>query len=378
MVKVYFDAYEPIVQKTLEYVAELSASAPVAEERPVVVGGMAIQLYAFNQRPLLRPTSDVDILDVKNRAYEIFSQGIGVEAARYFKKSGYQVQPKRARDENELKIMKGQNAHAEELFFAHFTRYTPEMLELTGHVSIREAKNAREMSLPYNSSKTVKVKLIEDMIPYKIRRVRRSLEALTKSGEAEEPLHQALLQSADNAEWESLIGINLPQWCENLTLMQADLQKEVNGSVTKKTKYKLNKDLYDLCLLSEVILNNPSLFNRAYYLSAKREVEAMARLTSISLGSWKPTPGERLSIDYINISDPIREGATEDPYQIKIKGTTTTPVIFSSQTPLREEERRKLEAKLAENEQEQANMDLTQTTVRSILGEEWRMKRPRE
>jgi hypothetical protein len=277
MVRMFFDAHEPIVQRTLECIAEISNSLP-PDERPVIVGGMAIQLYAYDQRSLLRPTSDVDILDVMNHPYEEFSRGIGADAVPYLGSFGYQIQLKRARDQNELKIMKGQNAHAEELFFAHFTRYAEELFKSTKQVSLREASNARESRLPYDtSSGTVKLKLIEDIVPYKIKRIRTSLESLTKMGETEEPLHRALLLSAEEGDWESLAGFSLPQWCQNLTLMQADLQSDISeGSLQKRrTKYKLNKDIYDLCLLSQVISGKPSLFNRAYYLTAKREVDSI-------------------------------------------------------------------------------------------------------
>lgn len=274
MVRLFFDVHERIVQKTLESLADASLLMD-ATQRPVIVGGIAIQLYASDERGLLRPTSDVDIIDPQNSEYLDFVRGIGSTLRRDLREDGYQVQLKRGRDKNEVKIMHGQHEAATELFFAHLTRYSPEVFGRTKPVTEREVQNASTLELPYGQP--IKVKRIEDMLTHKIKRVRRSLRELAKMGALGEldPLYASLFSAAENSDWDELAKLELSAWCNGITKVQNAMVAHAAPDTSDKLRYKINKDLYDLCLLSRIIGGKPDLFNRAYFESAKREVDSI-------------------------------------------------------------------------------------------------------
>ncbi len=269
MVREFFDIQEKPVRDTLESLA--IAGAQEGESRLVLVGGMALQMYATTERDLLRPTSDIDVLDPANRSYEVFRGGIANSMIAELRKRGYAAQSKRGKAKNEVKVMKGQNARAQELFFAHFTRYSPETFKRIAQVTEREVAYAKELVLPYEGSQcTIKVVSPEDMIPYKLRRLKNYME----KERIEDPIYGVLLAQVEDFNWEELAKIDLRDWCERLTTMQSRIAGHNGETTPEKGRYVVNKDLYDFCLLARVFESRPELFNRAYLLQARDEVES--------------------------------------------------------------------------------------------------------
>lgn len=274
MVRAFFDVRESIVRDTLESIADASSGVPVAIV-PIIVGGIALQLYASDQRDFLRPTSDVDLLDPNNRSYEDFAATYGSVLRNSLRKKGYQIALKRGRSKNEVKVMKGQNANAEELFFAHSTRYQPNTFEISRKVFFRQVVNSREIELPYGLGKKVRVIRIEDMIPHKLSRIRYQIGKLQDLSPVEvDPFYSTLTRSAEALDWDAFAGLDLSQWCGSLTSMQNALVTHASDpSSTVKARYTLNKDLYDIGVLGRVIASRPELFNKSYFLNARAEVE---------------------------------------------------------------------------------------------------------
>lgn len=261
MVLQYFTLENKIVKDSLEAILNSKKN-----EKLVIVGGMAVQFYCNDPR-LRRPTSDVDILLKPNMSFEEFINGFGKKIQEYIIRKKYQCQLKRARSANEVKIMDGQHNKAKQLFFIHFTRYSDEFLQKYDSISERELTHANELTIP-DLDLRVYVKRIEDIIPHKLNRLKKYIELL------EDPLKKTLVYSAEESDWDALAKFkgNLYKWNEEITLLQSKLEKEPQDRLTQAC-YIVNKDLYDIIILSIRIVLDKENFNFEYYISAKEEIK---------------------------------------------------------------------------------------------------------
>lgn len=268
MVLLYFTSLEQVVKNSLLAVAAVSEEE--SKKSPIVVGGIAVQVHCGHEREQLRPTSDLDILYLPQiTEYQDFCRGIGGELRRRLLPDGYQVQLKKSRSNFEVKVMNGQGSKARELFFIHFDNLSPPLYARTKAISEREAENALRMPIPGTETE-VYVKRMEDILPHKVRRLRKKL----REAEEQNPLLEMLCSYAERNEWGQLANLSFKEWLEGITQMQNSFPP------TQKVHpplYSFNKDLYDVCLLARKIEGDPSQFNRAYYLQAKGEIEELTR-----------------------------------------------------------------------------------------------------
>ena len=265
MVLTYFTINDKIVQESL--VALTQVSSPERKlESPVVVGGIAIQLHT-QDLGILRPTSDVDLLFFPQmESYQAFAQGVGGQLQDVLRKH-YQVQLKRSRGRPlfEVKVMNGQGNRAREQFFIHFDQVSPEKTERTLHISEREAQHAHELEY---QNRILLVKKIEDIIPYKIKRARKTIKNPTIDVS---PLERSLYDEAERGNWAVLAQAPVRTWMGHITQRQYECDSE--GRKCADPKYILSKDLFDLSLLAQTIEGNPASFNVAYYLMAKKQLD---------------------------------------------------------------------------------------------------------
>jgi len=263
MVLVHFTILEDVVRNSMDALSDISTQDKSTS--PIIVGGMAVQLHCPERKELLRPTGDIDLLYLPRISdYQEFARGLGGEMQNALRARGYQVQLKRTRSSYEVKIMKGQQAKAQELFFVHFECLPQGQQD--NLIDKREAENSVELG---EREKSIYVIRIEDIIPRKIRRIRRVLE---EQGEKADPLHRSLYKLADSGDWGKLAQYTLEDWCTAITTMQAGF------SISQKVPprdYVINKDLYDLCLLARKVDGQPHLFNRSYYSVARSQIDAI-------------------------------------------------------------------------------------------------------
>lgn len=265
MAMLYFTINDTITTKTLESISSVTTAHK--NESPIIVGGMAVQFHCKDSPDFLRPTSDVDIMytpQIPN--YNSFNTGIGGTLMSFLKNSGYQVQLKKVKDRTlyEVKIMNGQGAKAKELFFIHFDQISPDKISNAPHIIDRETANALEEEY---IGKKLYIQRIEDIIPHKIKRIRKNMKITNDSSSLEKSLYEA----AESGIWNNLANVPFQSWANLITEEQNSLSKE---NSPRRVKYVINKDLYDVCLLAHKIESNPSVFNKAYFLQSKSELDS--------------------------------------------------------------------------------------------------------
>jgi hypothetical protein len=272
MVLSYFTVQDTIVQNAIKTLSQVDCKDK--SNSPILVGGIAVQLHSLDvpsSTNLLRPTCDLDLLYMPDiDSYVDFERGIGGCFSKILKKEGYQIQLKKIknRPQYEVKIMNGQGLKAKELFFIHFDKLGYELNAKTRFVSERESTNALEHE--YNGG-YILLKRMEDIIPHKIKRVRKGIVG----GFNVSPLEKALHKTAEQGDWASLANHTnlLSAWLDNILIQQNNLLLSDNH--TPPREYTITKDLYDICLLARKIEGTHGAFNKAYYLNSKFEVDSI-------------------------------------------------------------------------------------------------------
>ena len=257
MTKTFFELHDDIVGNTLDSLDTLG------EAKPIVVGGLAIQLHASHMSGLLRTTPDVDLLIHENVHFDDFLTDIYPEPSRFLKDIDYQVQPKRGRGNNSLKVMSGQNKKGSEHFLMHWTVFSPFLYEkMLDYIDrqIEFSENVKYSEL----RKDVKVASLEEIVPLKIQRSIRF-----GSGDMEAfvgPVYSSLIESARKARCGFLSSMPLQEWKEVIERMQDNIRIKVGYNDSNLMgPYKLTKDIFDLCLAARVISESPSKFDRDRY-----------------------------------------------------------------------------------------------------------------
>ena len=260
MVLLYFTLKDKIVKEAM---GSLSPAGKNRDECPVVVGGMAVQLHCQDMIDRVRPTSDTDVIYIPEiNSYSDFSSGIGGEIAEHIKSHGYQVALKKVkhRPNCEVKIMDGQGNKAKERFFIHFDG-VPTNKPKSCNINKRQVENASEIGY---SGSSVYVLRPEDILASKLKRLKRKMiDAGDVSG-----LEQALFNTADSARWSELAKTPLEPWLDHIIDVQNSFPPE---QVTLPTRYVIDKDFYDICLLARKIEGTDGMFNKAYFANARNQ-----------------------------------------------------------------------------------------------------------
>lgn len=257
MTKTFFELHDDIIGNSLDSLDTLE------EKKPVIVGGLAIQLNAFSMGRLLRTTPDVDLLTHDNVPYDDFVSNVYPEPAKFLKGIDYQVQPKRGRGNNSLKVMSGQNRDDAECFLMHWTVFSPFLYERMLDYIDRQIEFSK--NIKYSKvRKDVQVASLEEIVPLKIQRSIRfgsgNMEAFVG------PVYSSLIESARKAKWGFLASMPLQEWKGVIERMQENIRIKSGYNDPKLMgPYKLTKDIFDLCLAARVISEDPSTFDKDRY-----------------------------------------------------------------------------------------------------------------
>jgi hypothetical protein len=259
----YFNLNNEIVANSLDSLDALD------DQKPVIVGGLAIQLNAVERKKLLRNTPDVDILVPENLEYKSFLTNIYPKVSSFLKDIDYRVQPKEGRGNNAVRVMHNQNREDEEVFFMHWTVFSPQVYENMKDYVARQLKYAK--IIRYSPlRRPVKVACLEEIIPLK---VQRSITFSTGGNEAiVGPVYSSLVESAKNEDWGFLASMPLLQWQCVIERLQENLIDESQINPHILGTYKLSKDIYDICLAAKVIADDPNGFDNHRYRENMRRI----------------------------------------------------------------------------------------------------------
>jgi len=260
MVLEYFNINDEIVRSSI---VSISGATTIPEKSPIVVGGMAIQLYCTGDKDALRSTSDVDLLYLPNiYSFEDFSNGIGKKIIAPFEDTIYQAQLKKIkhRDKYVVKIMNGQGQQAKEMFHMHIDK-SP----FTSEPQLRELDEnlASSAMIIANYDSPVFVPRIEYILARKINRLGRKLDKVSS-------LERSIYTNASQGKWAEVANVPLHPWLDFIVQQQNEITSEKNNNYRD---YHVNKDLYDLCLLARQVEGKDGIFNRAFFLKAKDQVD---------------------------------------------------------------------------------------------------------
>ncbi|MBS3162697.1 hypothetical protein J4467_02125 [Candidatus Woesearchaeota archaeon] len=267
MVLTYFGILDDIVQVSLKAVSGLDKNN--LERRPVIIGGMALQAYVqetLRKPELLRPTSDIDVMTIEPfRDFRDFDERVGEDLVSRIRKLGYQAQPSRIKHRNsyQIKVMRGQGNKARELFFINFDYPSDNVLSDPDFNEKRRREIANANITRVGDIEVMTVR-IEDILSDKKDRIQRAISHLPEDHEI---YLRALSDIFQEGRWEELRGVPLEKWNDRILKWQNRFDDA--GQIKKPWDYILNKDLYDVCLLMQVINREPRKFNRSYYLGIK-------------------------------------------------------------------------------------------------------------
>src|SRR3989339_1390951 len=257
----YFNINDKIVEKSISSLAKVT---DIPENSPIIVGGMAIQMHCSSDKEYLRSTSDIDLVyKPEINSYNDFSNGIGGKIKEQLDETEFQSQLKKIkhRDKYVIKIMNGQGNNAKELFHMHidkspFTKNEniAKLDQLLMNTAVKYAVDNNYVFLPRP----------ELIIARKLNRLKRKLNS------SESTLEKSIYNNAEHGKWGNVAKIPLHPWLDLIITQQ---NKITNEKDKKYYNYHINKDLYDLCLLSHQIEGKPGFLNKAFYLQAKNEID---------------------------------------------------------------------------------------------------------
>ena len=254
MIERYFKLDGPIVRDSV-------TALMFTEGSPVVVGGLAIQIHAREMRSFWRNTPDLDLILPGNIEYENFVSTVAPGPTKFLKREGYQVQTKRGRNNNTLKVMRNQNKPDAEEFLVHFTHFSPRVWENFQDYVERQIEFSKQMYFS-SSQDQVQTVALEEIIPLKLQRsIRYGTNRLDLVG----PVYPTLIEHAKRGNWGHLAGMPIKDWRLTINKLQEESGKANPLKLEREQTYKLSKDIYDLCLAARVISDSISTFDKDRY-----------------------------------------------------------------------------------------------------------------
>jgi hypothetical protein len=273
MAKNYFRITDGIVRSCLTTLPNLAEED--CHKYPVVVGGIAVQLYSEDSPELLRETTDLDLIyPLRFGSFSDFERKVIRSLRPDLARIGYQTQGQRAGKNWAVKVMKGQGRKAQEIFFVNFDYPIPRLEEKEARIIEREINNSVLFEV---DGEQIFVKSLEDLIPRKIRRIDDRLRSLEPE---QEGFLRSLLIEAERENWRELAKVPLLEWGSIIQTYQERLRQASERGEDLRSKpsaYIASKDLYDICLLSMAIESGKHPFNRTYYSSVKKEIEDLLK-----------------------------------------------------------------------------------------------------
>jgi hypothetical protein len=202
------------------------------------------------------------LITEQNIEYADFVENVYPEISRQLRLAGYQVQPKRGRNNNEIKVMRHQNHPDYQQFLVHFTFFSPEVYCGFEDYVQSQIKHAKDITHP-DLKTQAKIVSLEELIPLKLRRC-------TKFGMGREdlvgPVYSTLIEHAKHSNWGFLANQPISEWKAVIEKMQQDTRDDKGVlNLERQSTYKLSKDIYDICLASRVISDRINEFDRTRF-----------------------------------------------------------------------------------------------------------------
>ncbi|MCC7574717.1 hypothetical protein KO361_03945 [Candidatus Woesearchaeota archaeon] len=221
----------------------------------MIVGGLNVQIHAYEQfKNYLRTTIDADIL-VKNISFKDFLQGYGKEISVFLKNKfdlHYHVQ--RNHNANTITTTTNKVESSKDVFLLSFTRYQDELYKKIKEDIEHELKN-NFYNIPLKkldiTPETIMTKAkIEDTnnLYLKVRKpeleLKRKLKRIEKKAEFKQELRP---------DYEDLRKKILNNSYLNLENISSFHEQVLIDSVIKPERHDIEKDLYDYFLLKKII-----------------------------------------------------------------------------------------------------------------------------
>lgn len=227
------------------------------ENKLIVVGGMAVQAYTQDQTTH-RPTDDIDLLPQYPMSVEEFRE-IAPSFLDAAQKEGISATRKKGHRSYEIEYTeKGTNRP----FFAHISFFSPNYWARHGQWKQREIENAQTITHP--TAGDISVFRIEDVLANKLRRLRnlrRNDELTQEQGLLVEALTNADIEQVAKQDTRNM----LPQIIDyrwNIIQSLAGTRYADNNTIGQ---YKGQKDLYDIGVLAQEIMQGKQHFEEPYY-----------------------------------------------------------------------------------------------------------------
>lgn len=222
----------------------------------IVVGGFAVQMYS-PYRSLLRGTNDLDIILPKIISNEEFKNGIGSSLKEILEEKGFNARLRKGHRAYEVDL-----EEAEGNFCIHLSRFSPSYWKRSKDWKQREAKNAIRKTIK-DIDTSLLVHRLEDVLANKARRLRKLDSEGYITGK-----NRNYWSNLQNYEFNKLAENDLEGKLNHIELLKNQIPTVVN----RKNKeaydtlkdYKVEKDIYDVSLLSRAIVEGYETIEKEY------------------------------------------------------------------------------------------------------------------
>jgi len=266
MIKKYTIKDEVVVD-SLYSLSQLEES--LEERKIAVAGGIANQIYTQQLKEYLRPTNDIDLATWPFLDREEFNKMASyiVDALREMgylayigpkKHNNYEIRVKD--DDNELLI--------------HFDRFSKKYFERVGELELEKIKSAKGIEFELNSYQNFTIYILrpEHVLNGKVKRLKRASESRSFTNDEKE-IYKYIL----NLDFDKLSEYKILPMLDEL-IEERDILTLMEGTNNEKfyerlIRYKIEKDIYDICLLSKVIVAGLVEFDKDYYNKIRKETE---------------------------------------------------------------------------------------------------------
>ena len=232
----------------------------------VIIGGVATQLYASYSRypEFLRATHDIDLnTNTRIKGKVDFRENIGNPIASHLTDYNPEVT---TRGFYSVKLTDEENTS----YLIHMVQYGKQFFETKRHGLERQVSNANMIRYPKftpqnNLDFKIKIVRLEDIIAGKEKRIQHLKERGLNTYEEETNL-------LEERDWVKLGEIELSSRLKHVNIERNNLLAYMDGGRPKNKKelnrYNMEKDIFDICLLSRLFTEGKLNFDESYYEEA--------------------------------------------------------------------------------------------------------------
>ncbi len=249
-----FTLSDKLVQASIRTLSKLEKE--VADLKIVLVGGMGVQVYCKNPE-WYRPTNDLDVLASEQISSREFKDDLGKKIVGHLNDEGYHSSLEKERFTYAVKSQEGG-----EDFYIHIPRSTLLYVKRHSEWKKGEIKNAKKVEIPEVSGYPILINRIEDFLATKALRITRLSRQSYLS-----PQQQEELEKFREEDFKALGAVNLAKKLEDSETLRKQIYDKAMGSskdLPKYRRYQASKDLYDLALLSRVIIDGKEPLDIVY------------------------------------------------------------------------------------------------------------------